>query len=126
VIVKTHIWMLATSILLNVCGQISIKQSILNYQRSVGQDVYFGLPTALPILTSPLTLLGLALYAVSAVFWISALSRVQLSYAYPLLGVGYVLVAVASWQLWGENLTVQRIFGTLVVALGVYLVGTSK
>jgi multidrug transporter EmrE-like cation transporter len=122
----THIWILAVSILLNVCGQVSIKQSITNYQARAGEGTYFGLSTALPILTSPLTLLGLALYAVSAIFWISALSRVQLSYAYPLLGVGYVLVAVASWQLWGENMSVQRILGTLVVAVGVYLVGTSR
>lgn len=122
----THIWILAVSILLNVCGQVSIKQSILSYQARAGGHAYFGVSTAVPILTSPLTLLGLALYAVSALFWISALSRVQLSYAYPLLGVGYILVAVASWQLWGENMGLQRILGTLVVALGVYLVGTSR
>ncbi len=122
----THLWILAASILLNVCGQISIKQSILNFQGSAGEDTYFGLSTAGPILFSPLTLLGLALYGVSAIFWISALSRVELSYAYPLLGIGYVIVAVAAWQLWGESLGLQRIVGTLVVGFGVYLVGTSR
>ncbi|MBM3306906.1 MAG: EamA family transporter [Candidatus Eisenbacteria bacterium] len=121
----THIWILAVSILLNVCGQVSIKQSLLSYQARAGREAYFGLSTAVPMLTAPLTLLGLVLYAVSAVFWISALSRVQLSYAYPLLGVGYVLVAVASWHLWGESMGLQRILGTIVVAVGVYLVGTS-
>jgi multidrug transporter EmrE-like cation transporter len=78
------------------------------------------------MLTAPLTLLGLMLYAVSAMFWISALSRVELSYAYPLLGAGYVLVGLVSWKLWGESFGLQRILGTLVVALGVILVGTSK
>ena len=122
----THLWILAASIVLNVCGQVSIKQSILNYQSSAGSDVYFGAATALPMLTSPLTILGLFLYAVSAVFWISALSRVELSYAYPLLAAGYVLVGVAAWKLWGEAFGVQRIIGTLVVAVGVILVGTSR
>jgi len=122
----TSVGILAVSILLNVCGQVAIKQSILNFQQAAGHGAYFGLSTALPILASPLTLLGLALYAVSAVFWISALSRVQLSYAYPLLGVGYVLVALVSRHLWGESLTAQRLLGTLVVAMGVLLVGTSK
>lgn len=122
----THVWILAASIILNVCGQISIKQSILNYQNLAGSNVYFGVATALPILTAPLTLLGLALYAVSAIFWIAALSRVELSYAYPLLGVGYVLVSVVAWKLWGEALGIQRLIGTLAVALGVILVGTSK
>ena len=122
----THVWILAASIILNVCGQISIKQSILNYQDLAGGNAYFGMATALPILTAPLTLLGLLLYAVSAIFWISALSRVELSYAYPLLGIGYVLVSVVAWKLWGEAFGVQRVIGTLVVALGVILVGTSK
>lgn len=121
-----HLWLLAASVVLNVCGQVSIKQSILNYQHLAGGDVYFGAATALPILTSPLTLLGLVLYAVSAIFWISALSRVELSYAYPLLAVGYVLVGVFAWKLWGEAFGVQKIIGTLVVAVGVILVGTSR
>jgi multidrug transporter EmrE-like cation transporter len=120
------LWALGVSILLNVCGQISIKQSLLGFQNRAGEGAVFGPSTALPILLSPLTILGLALYGVSALFWIAALSRVQLSYAYPMLGIGYVLVAIASWQLWGENLGLQRILGTLIVAFGVYLVGTSK
>jgi multidrug transporter EmrE-like cation transporter len=122
----THLWILGASILLNVCGQISIKQSILSYQHAVGSNVYFSASTALPLLTSPLTLLGLGLYAVSAVFWVSALTRVGLSYAYPLLGIGYVLIGVVSWKLWGEPFGLQRMLGTVVVALGVILVGTSK
>jgi multidrug transporter EmrE-like cation transporter len=122
----THLWILAASVVLNVCGQISIKQSILNFQDSAGGTAYFGMATALPILTAPLTLLGLVLYAVSAVFWISALSRVELSYAYPMLGAGYILVSIVAWKLWGEAFGVQRLIGTLVVALGVILVGTSK
>ena len=122
----THLWILSASIILNVGGQISIKQSILNFQSLAGGDAYFGMATALPILTAPLTLLGLVLYGVSAVFWISALSRVELSYAYPLLGLGYILVSVVAWKLWGEAFGIQRLIGTLVVALGVILVGTSK
>lgn len=84
----THLWILGVSILLNVCGQISIKQSILNFQSTAGVATYFSATTALPILTAPLTVLGVALYAISAIFWISALSRVELSYAYPMLAAG--------------------------------------
>jgi len=122
----SQLWPVAISVLLNVCGQISIKQSLLVFQSRAGENVHFGLSTALPILLSPLTLLGLGLYGASAFFWIYALSRVELSYAYPMLGVGYVLVAIVSWVFWGEHLTAQRLIGTLVVVVGVYLVGTSR
>jgi multidrug transporter EmrE-like cation transporter len=122
----THLWILAASVILNVAGQVSIKQSILNFQEAVGSTAVFGMATAVPILTAPLTLLGLLLYAVSAVFWISALSRVELSYAYPMLGAGYILVSIVAWKLWGEAFGVQRLIGTLVVAAGVIMVGTSR
>jgi multidrug transporter EmrE-like cation transporter len=122
----THLWILAASVILNVAGQVSIKQALLNFQDAAGSSVVFGVATAVPILTAPLTLLGLFLYAVSAMFWISALSRVELSYAYPMLGAGYVLVSIVAWKLWGEAFGVQRIIGTLVVAGGVILVGTSR
>ncbi len=122
----THLWILGVSILLNVCGQISIKQSILNFQSTAGVATYFSATTALPILTAPLTVLGVALYAISAIFWISALSRVELSYAYPMLAAGYVFVGAAAWRMWGEAFGVQRVIGTLVVAIGVILVGTSR
>jgi multidrug transporter EmrE-like cation transporter len=122
----THLWILAASVVLNVAGQVSIKQSILNFQEAAGGTAVFGMATAVPILTAPLTLLGLLLYAVSALFWISALSRVELSYAYPMLGAGYVLVSIVAWKLWGEAFGVQRLIGTLVVAAGVIMVGTSR
>jgi len=122
----THLWILAASIVLNVCGQISIKQSILSFQSVAGNDTYFGAATAVPMLTAPLTILGVALYAVSAIFWISALSRVELSYAYPMLAAGYLIVGIVAWKMWGESFGVQRIIGTLVVAVGVILVGTSR
>lgn len=119
------LWMLGVSILLNVCGQLSMKQSLLNIARASCGEVHVGAANLFNILLAPLTLLGLSLYAVSAIFWIAALARVELSYAYPMLGIGYILVAILAWQLWGENMSVQRIVGTFVVAAGVWLVGTS-
>ena len=40
---------------------------------------------------------GLACYALSVVLWILALVRVEVSVAYPMLSLGYVVNAVAAW-----------------------------
>ena len=45
---------------------------------------------------------GLACYAVSVVVWVIALSRVPVSIAYPMLSIGYVVNAIAAWQLLGR------------------------
>lgn len=59
--------------------------------------------------------LGFACYAL-------ALQRLQMSVAYPVMtGFTMMLVASAGWLLLGESLTVARIGGMLLLALGVWL-----
>ena len=54
-----------------------------------------------------------------------ALSRVQVSVAYPLLSVGYVVNAIAAWYLFGEAVTPMRLTGIAVIIVGVWLVARS-
>jgi multidrug transporter EmrE-like cation transporter len=54
-----------------------------------------------------------------------ALSRVEVSIAYPLLSVGYVVNALAAWYLFGEAVTMMRIVGIGVIILGVFIVARS-
>ncbi|MDB5927057.1 MAG: 4-amino-4-deoxy-L-arabinose transferase [Betaproteobacteria bacterium] len=70
---------------------------------------------------------GIACYVVSVVVWVLALSRVDVSIAYPMLSIGYVVNAVAAWALFGEALTPMRVAGIIVIIFGVYLlVGSSR
>lgn len=68
---------------------------------------------------------GLACYGVSVMVWIHVLSRAEASFAYPFLGLGFLLVALAAWQILGEPLTAQRLAGTLLVSAGVLVLATS-
>ena len=73
----------------------------------------------------PITLAALVLYGVATLLWITVLSRAALSYAYPLLGLGYVLVVVVSAGVFHETVSVHRWIGVLLVALGFVVVATS-
>jgi drug/metabolite transporter (DMT)-like permease len=68
---------------------------------------------------------GLLIYVTGTVFWLAALSRVDLSYAYPFASLSYVVMLAASWLIFHENITPLRLVGTLVVALGVILISRS-
>ncbi|HWT96268.1 MAG TPA: hypothetical protein VN229_01590 [Terriglobales bacterium] len=68
---------------------------------------------------------GLACYALSVVIWVTVLSRAEVSFAYPFLGVGFVLVTFASALLLGETVSIQRIAGTALIALGVAVLARS-
>lgn len=72
--------------------------------------------------TNPHVISGLAIYTGSLVFWLVALSRVELSYAYPFASLSYVIMLVASWQLFNEGVSPLRLLGTAIVCLGVFLI----
>jgi drug/metabolite transporter (DMT)-like permease len=75
--------------------------------------------------TNPYVVIGLAIYVTGTVFWLAALSRVDLSYAYPFASLSYVVMLIAAWQLFNEDITPFRLLGTLVVCLGVFLISRS-
>jgi drug/metabolite transporter (DMT)-like permease len=65
---------------------------------------------------------GLALYFLGGLVWLVVLNRVPVSFAYPFVGLGFVITAVLAWGTLGEALSTERAFGTLLVALGVALI----
>jgi len=56
------------------------------------------------------------------VIWILALSRVQVSIAYPMLSLGYVVNAVAAWFLFNEAFNPAKVLGIGVIILGVAII----
>ena len=67
-------------------------------------------------------LAGLGVYAVGTGFWMLCLGYLELSYAYPFTGLTYVLVFGASWWLFHDAVSWQRVAGILLVCLGVGLI----
>jgi multidrug transporter EmrE-like cation transporter len=64
----------------------------------------------------------MACYVVSLVVWVLGLSRTEVSIAYPMLAIGYVVNALAAWYLFEENLSAARWTGIGFIVLGVFLV----
>jgi len=69
---------------------------------------------------------GLGCYVLSVVVWILALARVEVSVAYPMLSLGYVVNALAAWWLFNESLTGARLAGIGIILVGVWLVAHSS
>ena len=75
--------------------------------------------------TNPFILLGLASVGISSIFWLAALSKSDLSYAYPMISIGYIITAIASWIFFKENLTIIRMAGIFIICSGVFLMSRS-
>jgi drug/metabolite transporter (DMT)-like permease len=76
--------------------------------------------------TTPWVLVGLAVFAVSAVAWLGALSRVPLNVAYPFNAVGYIVVLVASVIVLHERASLWTWAGSLLVVSGLVIVVLSS
>ena len=114
-----------TGVLLNAVAQLLLKAgagSLAGIELRAGNALAIAgrLAFNVPILA------GLACYALSVVVWILALSRVEVSVAYPMLSIGYVVNALAAWWLFGENLTGARLAGIGIILLGVWLVARTS
>lgn len=77
------------------------------------------LATQLPILG------GLTCYVVSVGVWIIGLSRVDVTIAYPLLSLGYIINAIGAWYFLGEAVSAQRLLAIGVIIIGVVLLTRS-
>jgi multidrug transporter EmrE-like cation transporter len=116
--------LILTGVLLNAVAQLLLKAG-----SRVIAGVAFSPGNAWMLLervaVSPPIIGGLCCYAISVLVWILALSRVEVSMAYPMLSVGYVVNAIAAWWLFGEDLNTARIAGIGVIIVGVWLVARS-
>lgn len=72
--------------------------------------------------SNPRILAGFAFIFSGSLIWLAVLSRMDLSWAYPMLSLGYLFVVLTSWFFLGETLSLLRVMGTLFVCLGVYLI----
>jgi multidrug transporter EmrE-like cation transporter len=116
--------LILAGVLLNAAAQLLLKagtNAVGHFEFSASNIVPIGLRLAL----EPTILGGVACYVVSLVVWIMALSRVEVSIAYPMLSIGYVINAVAAWYLFGESLTALRLTGIGFIVVGVFLVARS-
>ena len=69
---------------------------------------------------------GMLCYAASICVWLAALSKAPVSTAYPMLSLGYVVVAFASVLWLGETLTMPKVFGIALICAGVALVSRNS
>jgi multidrug transporter EmrE-like cation transporter len=110
---------------LNAAAQLLLKAAV----RPLAHFVSFGLQT----LVSSVVILsqsvyfwgGMLCYAASVCVWIAALSKAPVSTAYPMLSLGYVVVAAVSVLLLGETLSPAKVMGIALICAGVVLVSRS-
>lgn len=113
--------LILSGVLLNAAAQLLLKAGT----NAVGQFEFTAaniVPIGARLAFEPHIVGGVACYVVSLVVWVLGLSRTEVSIAYPMLAIGYVVNALAAWYLFEENLSAARWTGIGFIVLGVFLV----
>lgn len=112
------------TILFTVYGQLMLKWRI---------EKFGSLPPAamdkviflLKLLLDPLVLSGFFSAFVASIFWMGAMTKFDISYAYPFMSLSFVLVFLLSVLLFHEPVTVQKVVGMVFIITGIFITSQS-
>lgn len=106
------------TIAFTVYGQLILKWRINQYGAlpiSGGEKLHYLLKLAL----DPFLLSGFASAFVASMFWIAAMTKFDVSYAYPFMSMAFVLVLILSALFFKEPVTLSKIIGMALIVLGI-------
>lgn len=119
-----NIMLILISVSLAVLGQFFLKKGMLD----IGEiPLNFGTPLFLlgKVFKNLKLFFGFSLFGLSAVTWLVVLSRAELSFAYPMVSMGYILTLFISWKFLGEVISPMRWLGVVIICVGVFFLSRS-
>ena len=113
--------LILASVTMSAVAQIALKYGMSS--PIVQANLNAGLERIAPLIAAnPFVWAGLTLYGVGALLWLGVLAQIDVSQAYPYVGLGFLLTMVFGVALLGESISAMRLVGTLLVVAGVVLV----
>lgn len=115
-----NLCLILIGVLLNAFAQLVLKKG-MSQIGAIQIDMSSIISMLFKVSTNFYIFLGLLFYVISFVVWLMVLSRVEVSYAYPFLSIGYIIAAIVGYYYFGEAMTLSKISGILIICLGVFI-----
>jgi multidrug transporter EmrE-like cation transporter len=119
---RMTIGLILLSVTLAAIAQVTLKVGVNHVTDASGGELALNADSLKHIATTWLVWLGIAIFALSAVLWIFALSRASLSFAYPFAALGYVLIVTASIVFLHEHVPPLGWVGVAFIVIGILLI----
>jgi multidrug transporter EmrE-like cation transporter len=108
---------ISITILLTVYGQLVIKWQVLKagaFPEDAGEKLWF----LLHLLLNPWVISAFIAAFLASVSWMAAMTKFQLSHAYPFMSLAFVFVLIFSGLFFHEPITQPKIIGIVLVIIG--------
>ncbi len=119
-----HWILLSISIGLTAVGQLLFKKGMMALSPPSTSLAWWG--WIVRGLVNPWVLLGFLSFGVGALLWLAVLAKEEISYAYPLSSLGYLVVALGSYGWFHEQLSWSRWVGLLLLILAALFIEHSR
>ena len=118
--------LLALLISTQVLGDIGLSRGMKGFGVVNPLDFYSFLPLGLYLITNIWIWIGLSFLVISLVLYLTAISRLDLSFVLPIHSFSYVVNAIFAGLLLGEHISEMRWLSTFIISFGVLFVGISQ
>lgn len=114
--------LLIVSVMFGALGQFLFRLGMRAYGQVSATGAFRQLVS---IVMTPSIFAGFVLFGLSSILWLSVISKYQLSYAYPMVSIGYVLTMILSRLFLNEQISIYRMIGAVFIVSGVIFVSRS-
>ncbi|QLU67390.1 EamA family transporter [Citrobacter freundii] len=113
-----------TSVSLNALAQVALRKTMLTIAPL--PDAITGyLGFAIQLIMNPWFIAGMTCYVLSIGLWMTVLGKVEVSLAYPLSSVGFIITAAIGYFFLKEDINTMRLIGLLLICIGIIFISRS-
>jgi uncharacterized membrane protein len=115
-----HTYILLT-IFFGVSSQLIIKWQMSQYSFEDYSSMYEKFLFAFGMLFNPYIILSLLLTLFSGLSWMIAMTKFDISYAYPYTTLGFVFILIFSSIFFNETVSINKIIGIVLIVAGIII-----
>ena len=119
---RMTIGLILVSVTLAAVAQVTLKAGMNHVTDANGGQLALNGDSLKQIASQMWVWAGLVIFAFSAVLWLFALSRANLSFAYPFAALGYVIIVIASILFLDEHVQPVTWVGVVLIVAGILVV----
>lgn len=115
-----HAFILST-VLFTVYSQLIMRWQV-TMAGSLPIDTSGKVDYVLSLMLNPWVLSGIVATFLAGISWMLAMTKFEISYAYPFISLNYILVLLAGFLLFNETLNATKLIGSALVMLGIIVI----
>ncbi len=112
------IWYVFGTLFFTVFGQVILKWRLLTLRVNLPNGIIEKIVCLIKLTLDPFILLGFLSAFLASLFWIAAMTKLELTTAYPLMSLAPAIVFVLGICFLGEVFTIGKLLGLILIIVG--------